>query len=360
MGKQTRMSNTVYFFKDRPLFGLDVAADSLSVMQIDSSGSQPSVVGYGSCSFDPASIREGVIVDPITIARATDDLFEHGLQGEITTRRVAMAIPASRTFSRAIKLPRLEEKDIQEAVKLEAEQYIPIPIDQLYIDYSVMRKTDTEIELFVVATPRQIADSYITLSHLLGLEPVSIETSIDAATRLFAHTDYSHVPTVLVDFGTASADITIVDENIIATGTVGGGSDNFTARISNKLGVTREEAHVIKTKYGLNFSKKQQEIAQALDPILDQLFKEIRRMIRYYKERYGDEHRISQIVLIGGSANVPGLSDRMTDVLRLPVRNSNPWHQFNFPGITPLQQDQQSRYVSAAGLALLRPEELFI
>lgn len=353
------MSNTVYFFKDRPLFGLDLGADSMRVLEIRVTQAGRAITGYGSCSFGPSAIKDGVVVDPISIAKAADALFDRGMQGEITTRRVAISIPSSRTFSRAIKLPLLEDKEIADAVRLEAEQYIPTPIDELYLDYSLMRKTDKEIELFAVAAPKHIVDSYITLAHLLGLEPVAIETSIDAATRLFAQTDYSHVPTVLVDFGVASADITIVDETIIATGTVGGGSENFTTRISDKLGVTRQEAHVIKTKYGLNFSKKQQEISQALDPILDQLFKEIRRMIRYYQERYGNEHRISQIVLMGGSANVPGLSDRMTDVLRLPVRNSNPWHEFAYQGVEPLQVNQHSEFVTAAGLALLQPMELF-
>lgn len=354
------MSNTVYLFKDRPLFGLDIGADCLRVVQASQTNEGLAISGYGSCEFDPASIKDGVVVDPITIAKAADSLFDKGIRGEINTRRVAIAIPSSRTFSRAIKLPALPDKEIADAVRLEAEQYIPIPIDDLYLDYSVMQKTAKEIELFAVAAPKHIVDSYISLVHLLGLEPVAIETSIDAVTRLFAQTDYSHVPTVLVDFGSASADITIVDENIIATGTVGGGGDNFTARISDQLGVTRQEAHVIKTKYGLNFSKKQSEISKALDPLLDQLFKEIRRMIRYYQERYGSEHRISQVVLIGGSANVPGLSDRMTDVLRLPVRNSNPWQQFKFEGVEPLVTSEHVGYITAAGLALLRPEELFV
>ncbi len=353
------MSNTVYFYKDRPLFGLDLSPNCVRVMQVSSLNNENRVVGYGTTTFDPKSIKDGVIVDPITIAKAVDELFDKGLHGQISSRRVAIAVPAARTFSRAIKLPLLDKKELDEAVRLEAEQYIPTPIDELYLDYSVMRKTDKELELFAVATPKHLVDSYITLAHLLGLEPVAIETSIDAVTRLFVKTDYSHAPTVLVDFGPVSADITIVDETIIATGTVGGGGENFTSRISDQLGVTRQEAHIIKTKYGLNFSKKQQEISKALDPLLDQLIKEIRRMIRYYQERYGAEHRINQIVLMGSSANVPGLSDRMTDVLRLPVRNSDPWSRFSYaPGVEPLQSEDQSNFITAGGLALLTPQEI--
>lgn len=353
--------NNIIFFKDRPLFGLDIGADCLRVIQVNQESGKPVVSGFGSVTFDPNFIKNGVIVDPVGLAKAADELFNSRIQGSINSRRVAIAIPAARTFSRAIKLPVLKQDEVNDAVRMEAEQYIPIPIQDLYLDYDLIRRDPKEVELFAVAAPKQIVDSYITLSRLLGLEVVTIETSIDAAARLFRQTNDGNTqsPTVLVDFGPSSADITIVDKTIIATGTVGGGGDNFTARISNQLGVTEQEAHVIKTKYGLNFSKKQQEISDALGPILDQLFREIRRMIRYYEERYGENHKISQIVLMGGGANVPGLSDRMTDVLRLPVRTSDPWHQFAFETPESLRPDEHVTYITAAGLALIRPTELF-
>ncbi len=353
------MSNTVYFFKDRPLFGLDIGPNCLRVVQIDRREDKLTIVGYGSNTFPEEAIKDGVIVDPVSVARAAKELFDRGIRGSIDTRRVALSIPSQRTYTRAIKLPLIPEKEIADAVRLEAEQYIPLPIDELYLDYTVMQKDADGMELYAVASPKHIIDSYIAFAHLVGLEPVAIEASIDAATRLFVQTDFSHVPTVLVDFGPSSADITIVDESIIATGTVGGGGDIFTARISDQLGVTRQEAHVIKTKYGLGLSKKQKEISKALDPLLDDLFKEIRRMIRYYQERYGSDRRISQIVLIGGSANLPGLSDRMTDVLRIPVRNSHPWQKFDYLGVEPLQANEHADFITAAGLALLEPKELF-
>jgi len=351
--------NNTYFYQDKPLFGLDIGHSSIKVMQIEWDNKRSVVTGYGVNRIDPKSITDGVITDPESIAKSALDLFKQHVIGEINTRRVALAIPATRTFNRIIKLPNLSTSELADAVKMEAEQYIPVPVDELYMDHMVISRSDKEIELFAVAVPKKIIDSYLTLSRLLGLEVVAIETTIGAEARLFVHTDLSDVPTVLIDFGSLSSDITIFDKTLIVTGTVGSGGDQFTELISKKLGVTRQEAHVIKTKYGLSLSKKQKEITEAIDPALQQLLKEIRRMIRYYEERFGEERKINQVVTMGGGANMPGLSDFMTNALRLPVRMSDPWHHVGFSKLQPPSDVERSMYVTVAGLALINPKEIF-
>lgn len=198
----------------------------------------------------------------------------------------------------------------------------------------------------------------MTTMKLLGLDPVAIETTINASGRLFLHAEQSDVPTILIDFGSVSSDITIFDKTLVVTGTVSGGGDNFSELISKKLGVTLEEAHIIKTKYGLGVSKKQKEITEALAPILDQLIKEIKRMIRYYEERKTVEGKIGQVVTLGGGANMPGLSEHMTNLLRLPVRMCDPWQSLHFGKLQPPNSVEKSMYVTVAGLALLRSEEI--
>jgi type IV pilus assembly protein PilM len=346
------------FYRDKPIFGIDIGNNNLRIMQVATDASVPRVLAYGKTSFSPEIMKDGVIVDPASLAEATNKLMTSGMHGKLTTHRVALAIPSARSFSRAIKLPHLDEKDIADAVRLEAEQYIPVNIDKLYLDHTVISRTPKDTELFAVAAPQAIVDSYIEYAHALGLDPVIVETSIHAATRLFQHTDTSKVATVIVDFGSASADITIVDKTIIATGTVTGGGDSFIDRLVKTLGVTKEEAHILLFQDGLRHSKQQSEIETAIAPALEELYKEIRRMIRYYEERYASQRKINQIVLMG-SANFPGLSEKMTDELRIPVRNTDPWDHFSFDGIDPLEQPDHSTYVTVAGLAITNPAEIF-
>lgn len=349
--------NNTYFYKDKPVFGLDIGLSSLKVMQIDKDRKRQHVVGYGVTSFDSSVFEDGILVKPEELAKIAHELFDKHIIGSITTPRAVMAIPASKTFTRSMTLPKLKSKDLAAAVQLEAEQYIPVAINDLYLDYSVISEDDKEMEILAVAVPKRMVDSYLNLTRLLGLDIVAVETTISAAGRLFVHAEQSDVPTVLIDLGSLSTDITIYDKGLVVTGTVGGGGDSFSNLIAEKLGVTKQEAHIIKTKYGLGVSKKQKEISEGLKPVLDQLIKEIRRMIRYYEERSNTDKKIGQIVTMGGGANMPGLSEYMTSTLRLPVRMCDPWQHLDFNGLQPPNSVEKSMYVTVAGLALVNPKE---
>jgi type IV pilus assembly protein PilM len=359
-----------YFITAKPLFGLDIGNGSLKVMQteqgpqtdaVGSSAKQLSrLIGYGSARFDKAALNNGVVVKPEVIAASAKKLFANHLIGDITTRRVAMTIPSYRTFTRSLTLPELTSKELDEAIKNEAEQYIPVPLDQLYIDYELIRSTKDEHEFLVVAVPKEIVDSYLELAAIMELEPMLIETTMSSAARLFSHDYQSDVPTVIIDFGSLSSDISIVDGNMLTASTVQGGGESFTKTIQQTLHVTHEEAHVIKVRYGLGVSKRQDELNKGLQPLLEQITKEIRRLIRYYEEHYGSERPISQMVTLGGGSNIPGLNEYLTDRLRLAVRPCDPWQYLDVErGFRLPDHADKLMFATAAGLSMANPKEVF-
>ncbi len=353
------MNNTTYFYKDKPLFGLDIGYSTFKIMQVDWVSGRPIVSGYGFGRFNPAVIKNGVVTDFEPLADDINKLFKKGITGEISTRRVALTVPVSRTFNRPIKLPKLPDKELSEAVQLEAERYIPYPLEELYLDYAINSQNEKETDLFVVAVPKRLVDSYITLCEILNLEIAAIETTISAASRLFTGADRSDVPTILIDFGSRSVDITVFDKLLVVTGTVAGGSDDFTARIAEGLKVSLQEAYNIKANFGLEPGKRQKEIAEALEPILQQLLKEVRRVIRYFEDRSTGNQKIGQIITMGGGANMPGLSEYMTNMLRLPVRMTNPWNYISFASLSQPSAIEKPIFATSAGSALLRPKEIF-
>lgn len=359
-------ANTPNFFHDKPLFGMDIGHGSLKVMQLEvpaggvvRKGHKPRIIGYGFTTFDKAAQADGVVKQPETIAKAAFELFDKHLIGDITTRRVAVAIPAYRTFTRSLQLPKLSPKELRESVELEAEQYISVPLEELYLDYEVLNETAEGLDLFMVAVPQPIVDSYLELAQIIGLETVLIEPTLSSSGRLFTLDERSDMATFIIDFGTLSSDISIFDKHVLVTGTVQGGGLSFTAAIKKGLGVSDAEAQLIKTRYGLSVSKRQAEIRKALDPTLEQIVKEIRRMMRYYEERYGTDRPIGQIITLGGGANMPGLSDYLTNALRLAVRHNDPWEYLSYKGLQPPSAADKSMYTTAAGLSLANPKEVF-
>lgn len=358
MGSTNKVSET-YFFEDKPLFGLDIGRNMLRVAQLDLGHKMPRLKGYGAVTFDPSAIVDGVIVKPEIVSKAALGMFKKTLIGDISTSRVAASLPASHAFTRAMQLPKISPEDIAEAVQAEAEQYIPGHAENLYLDYSIVREDEDGIEAFIVAMPKKIVDSYLVLTRMLGLEAILFDTSIGASARLFSLDPQSTMPTLLIDFGTDSTDITVFNHGIVVLGTAAFGGDDITRAISQKLNISISEALILKSRYGLSASSAQSQMLDALEPALDLLTKEIRRTIRYYEQRYIKELPIAQVVTMGGGANMPGLTDYLTDHLRLSTRTFDPAPYINFGHLKHFYTADRASYVTAAGLALTNPAEIF-
>ncbi len=354
---------TPYFFTPKPVFGLDIGSGSLKVVQLQNDPSQkdkkalPHLVGYGTTSFDSNAINEGIIEQPEVIAKAAHELFKKHIVGDITTRRVAIAIPAYRSFTRSMQLPVLKASERADAVTLEAEQYLPMPLDDMYLDYTTISETKEGSEVLAVAVPKKVIDSHLELCAILGLEPVLLETTMNALGRAFDRDSQSDVTSLLIDFGSLSSDISIYDRGIVTTSTVEGGGEDFMRAIADVLKVSESEARIIKTKYGLGLSKRQTEIKRALDPTLQKIVREIKRLMRYHTERYSSDRPISQVITLGGGANLPGLSDYFTNELRVAVRSCDPWQYVNYKGTQPPQLADRPMYATAIGLAVTNPHE---
>lgn len=351
---------TPIFFRSKPLFGLDIGKGSLKAVQLSlDDPAYPRLVGYGNTTFDKTAVQDGVIVRPEVIAETAQLLFSKGLNGNITSLRAAMTIPSYRTFTRSIQLPPLKQHELADAVRIEAEQYIPLSLDELYLDYTVLSQSKEGMEILAIAVPKAIVDSYMDLAAIMGIEVVLVESTMSAIGRLLSRDPQSDVASVVIDFGTVSADISIYDKGIVTTGTVEGGGELFTAAIEKKLKVSSAEASIIKTKYGLGRSRRQSEIHAALDPILQKIITEIKRLIRYHAEHYGSDRPIQQVVTLGGGANVPGLNDYFTSNLRLAVRSLDPWQNIELGSLQPPTLNDRPMFASVIGLGLTPPPEVF-
>ncbi|MFI5240164.1 MAG: type IV pilus assembly protein PilM [Candidatus Saccharimonadia bacterium] len=342
-------------YKPEPVFGLDIGSHTVKLVQLKPGGNRPQVMGYGYAEFAVDSIIEGIISDPKPIAEAIKQVMKNPKGGSISARRVNLSVPVAKVFTRTLQLPpNMTVAELDQAVRLEAEQYVPVPSADLYIDYETItdpKGSPDHRDVLMVAAPRAIIDSYIKLFDFVDLQVESIETGLTSITRAMTAANPPQHRVIIVDFGTRSADLAIYEQGIRVTGSFSVGGDDLTQTLVKQLGITFDQANEIKYKFGIRKSGLQDKIMTALSPQLEHLTEETKKVIKYYMDRSEDQSSFDTLFMTGGSASMPGLVDYLYDRLKIPIIIGNPWLGLTYKHLPTLNRLEAPMYTTAIGLA---------
>lgn len=346
------------FYKDKPIIGLDIGTTGMKIMAIDPK--RWLVIGYGSLDLEPLKVKEAFETGSTYLTDSIKTLLAEKVIGSIPSNHVAIAVPNSRSYSRTFTLPPSAEKAMHDAVVLEADQYIPIPSSSLYIDHQVVERTKDSITVLMSAVARTIIDNITTSVEAADLQPVCIEPSIMSVGRVLAATEDATLPTVIVDVGPASTDIAVLEGGTLrVTGGLAVGGNTLTLDIAKRLGVSLENAHQLKVLSGLNAGPRQAKLTDALEPSLQRMTTEIKKVMRYYSERVSDK-KLEQLLVVGSGSNLPGIGEYFTNKLVMPARVASPWQKLDFGKLQEPQKQFRSRYITVAGVASIPPERIWL
>lgn len=315
------------------------------------------VNGYGSIDLDPLKMKEALETEGSTyLTESIELLLKEKVNGTLPSKSVVIAVPTTRSFTRTFTLPSSAEKSLTEAVTLEAEQYIPIPVSTLNIDYQIIERERKTITVLMSAVSKVVVDNITRSVEAAGLFPVLIEPSINSVGRVLTATEEANLPTVIVDIGPATTDIAIIDRGAVrVTGGVPIGGNTFTLDIAKKLNITLENAHQLKVLNGLSAGPRQQKLKEALSPSLERILAETKKVIRYYSERVNTERKLEQVLIVGGGSNVPGIGEYFTEGLLMAARVASPWQKLDFGKVQEPPKQFRPRYITVAGAASVRP-----
>lgn len=365
------------FYQSKQAFGLDIGQSSVKIVQINQSGKGPEVVGYGYVEFDSSAIVKGAIVKPDIIIEAIKKLLDNVLVGKITTNKIVASVPVAYAYTRILSLPSLRKNELEEAVKLEVEQYVPVQIEDLYTAHEqiaipqastaqtpkmhkklTLTKKEKKLEtiktnnlILMVATPKRIVDTYLDIFNKLSFDVAVVEPTMFANFRAVNYFNPTAKPRVIIDFGSHSSDLAIYDRIVRLVSTVETGGSHITEQIMKTLSLNREQANKVKTHYGIAKSRWQVQLANGLQPILSDFANEVQKTMRYYHE-HNPKNEVNDIVMVGGGANMPGLADFLTHLTGVTVENFNPWSKLGLASLQPPYQSETTIYDTAIGLAL--------
>lgn len=122
------------FYKDSPIIGLDIGQAGIKIMSVDAH--KWLVQGYGSLDLDPQKVQ-GSLENPEDsyLSDSITSLLQNNIVGQLSSNHVVVGVPTSKAYSRTFTIPASQEKAIESAVEVEVDQYIPVPLSSLYVDY---------------------------------------------------------------------------------------------------------------------------------------------------------------------------------------------------------------------------------
>lgn len=333
--------------------GLDIGSSSIKIIEIAREGDRVWLASAGTTPMPPKALSSTLRADTEAIAVAVKQLLrETGTK----SRNMNIALPESKVFTRVIEVPQLSTRELTSAIKWEAEQYIPLPMDQVNIDYTVLRdskETGTnKMEVLLVAAPKVLVDRYMTIMELANATAVGAETEIIATARAVVRSIPNVKTVMIVALGAQTTDIAVLKNGILVfTRSVAAGGEAITRAIAQSLDFTQPQAEEYKRTYGLQADKLEGKIAAAAKPIMDAIVVELKRAIAYYGEKYPEQH-IESVILSGGTAKVPGMVVYLAQAINCEVQFANPWAGIGRDARFNVLIPEGPNFCVAVGLAL--------
>lgn len=343
-----------FFSKHISAFGLDLSSESFKIVQFEQAGKTASLQAYSECL-----LPKGVIInEKITDSKTLSFLLKQALQkpqfGRITTNYVVASLPESKSFVRVVQIPIMSEEEAESAVPYEAESFIPMPLDQVYLDWQKIGQDGDKMNILMIASPKDFVDEYIDFLDKVGLKPAAFEVESQSCHRALV-TNGSTETVLIVDINSASSSLIMVEEgNLQFTSTIPIAGKNFTECIAQSLGIASAKADDIKIKVGLSNTAEYPNLKTILLPVLNNLSAEIKNVLKFHSEH--SNKKVSRILLTGGSARLKNLAEflliQMKEVGIEKVELGNPWVNLKLDKNINLDPSQSLTYTTAIGLAV--------
>lgn len=331
------------------IFGLDIGRSFIKVVQVDG-GDKKRLVAASSALSPGGGIQSESAVE----LEKLSDVIKKCIDGaKIDTKKCAVSLIESQVVTRLIQMPNLTEKELSAAINWEAEQYIPLPIKDVSMQYQIISRAEGaggKMNVLLIAAPKRIIEKYAAVCKKAGLHIEFLETESTAVTRsLTRPTDPA---TIIVSLGAVSTELVITyGGNVLFTRSIATGGMNLTKAIMSEFNLPQDQAEQYKQTYGIREDQLGGKVSAVLKPILDILISEVLKAVEF-AHTHIQNSQVARIVTCGGSAYLPGFSEFLTQRTGLEVSLGDPWADFAKDGLLLKLPGQGGIYAVATGLAL--------
>lgn len=338
--------------------GIDIGTSSLKLVQVGDDNGRPRLMTYGYSEqtndivkSESDASRRAVVAGLKTIMR----------EARTTTTKVVAALPSFTVFSSIISLPAMNRKELNSAVRWEAKKFVPLPIDELVLDWKLLKEPATpgaeegrapkNLRVLITAAPRSLRDRFSLIFKEAGLEVVALDTEAFALERSLIGNDAA--PVMIVDIGAVATDIAVMVDGIpLINRSIDVGGNTITKSIAQSLNIDLDRAEQFKRDFGISSGQSSvSQIPKTIEFVVSQIINEIRFVLNLYRSQGSGP--IEKVVLSGGSAFLLNLPEYLEKTLSMKTFVGDPWARIVYPlELKPVLQEIGPRFAVAIGLAM--------
>lgn len=332
-------------------FALDIGTTAIRVVQLSRTNGGWSLEKYASV---PVDMRVAGSDSPEDQRKLSEVITTAIGQSGIRTKNVVLGAPSTRTFATVIELAEMPAAELASTIKYQAEQYIPMSLDEAKVDWAVLGKSPkdpTKNEVLLASIANSFSEQRLDLVESLGLNVVAIEPDSIAVCRALLPTG-STGGRVVLDFGDVTADLVVaLGDSPRLIRSIPTGLRSLVKASAQNLNIQEQQAMQFIVKFGLQPDKLEGQIVRSLEAIMTQFVSEVVKSIKFFQTKYPDVP-VAEILLSGYAATIPGFDAYLSQKVGLPTKPATPWQYVRVP-----QEDQNalqdiaSQFAVAVGLA---------
>ncbi len=344
--------------KYRPLLGLDITTSSVKLIELSMGGGQYRVESYAAEPTPHNAINEKAIVDAEAVGEAIRRAVK---RSGAKSREAAIAISGDAAITKIIQMPKtLGENELEGQVEMQADQYIPFPMEEVSYDFQRIGPSEKDpemLDVLLVATRTENVEQRVAAVQAAGLTAriVDVEAfALENACKLLVH----QMPDggidraiAVIDFGASSTTFSVLkDLKVVYTRDFAFGGQQLTEEIMRTYGLSMEEAGRAKKEGGLP-SNYQPEV---LDPFIDDMTQQVSRSLQFYLASGSGREQPEKILVCGGCANIAGVDDVIASRVGIPAERGDPLGQMKLSSRAKAQavKKDATALLTACGLAL--------
>ena len=342
--------------KAAPVLGLDISSTTVKLLELSHAGDRYRVESYAVASLPQDAVIEKNVNDVDGVANAIRSVVA---QSRTKVKTVAAAVAGSSVITKMIDMPEgLNEDDMETQLTLEADQYIPYPLEEVAIDFEVQGTSperENQVEVLLAACRRETIDARVEAiegaemnAKIVDVEAYAMERAFSLIQHQLALDEDSTV--AVVDIGATMTTLSVLNNGqTIYTREQLFGGKQLTDEIMRRYGLPLEEAGLAKKQGGLPDDYE----PEVLEPFKDAVVQQVARSLQFFfsSSQYND---VDHIILAGGVSSMEGLAEIVQEKLGTPSTVANPFAEMSISSrvnAVALSSDAPAMMI-ACGLAL--------